>query len=94
MQSQVQGYYNAAQNFLLSETGVVPRTGNQDIFFPKLDWVINGKNTFTVSYNRMRWSSPNGVQTVPVYNDGIASWGSDYVKTDMLMGRLRIDADQ
>jgi len=89
MQSQVQGYYTAAQNFLLAETGVVPRTGSQDILFPKVDWVINSKNTFTASYNRMRWSSPNGVQTVPVYNDGIASWGSDYVKTDMFMGRLR-----
>ena len=89
MQSQVQGYYTAAQNFLLSETGVVPRSGNQDILFPKVDWVINSKNTFTASYNRMRWSSPNGVQTVPVYNDGIASWGNDYVKTDMFMGRLR-----
>ena len=89
MQAQVQGYYTAAQNFLLSETGVVPRSGNQDILFPKVDWVINSKNTFTASYNRMRWSSPNGVQTVPVYNDGIASWGNDYVKTDMFMGRLR-----
>jgi hypothetical protein len=89
MQTQVQGYYTAAQNFLLSETGVVPRSGNQDILFPKVDWVINSRNTFTASYNRMRWSSPNGVQTVPVYNDGIASWGSDYVKTDMFMGRLR-----
>ncbi|MGA2962421.1 MAG: carboxypeptidase-like regulatory domain-containing protein [Candidatus Korobacteraceae bacterium] len=89
MQSQVQGYYNAAQNFLVAETGIVARTGDQDILFPKLDWVINSKNTFTASYNRMRWSSPNGVQTVPVYNDGIASWGNDYVKTDMLMGRLR-----
>ncbi len=89
MQAQVQGYYTAAQNFLLAETGVVPRTGSQDIFFPKLDWIINSKNTFTVSYNRMRWSSPNGVQSVPVYNDGIASWGNDGVKTDMVMGRLR-----
>jgi outer membrane receptor protein involved in Fe transport len=89
MQSQVQGYYNAAQSFLLSETGEVPRTGDQNIFFPKLDWVINDKNTLTLSYNRMRWSSLNGVQTVPVYNNGIASWGSDYVKTDMAMGRLR-----
>lgn len=89
VQSQVQGYYSAAQKFLLSETGVVPRTGAQDIFFPKMDWVINSKNIFTASYNRMRWNSPNGVQTVPVYNDGIASWGNDYVKTDMFMGRLR-----
>jgi hypothetical protein len=89
VQSQVQGYYGAAQNFLVAETGIVPRTGNQDILFPKVDWVINSKNTFTASYNRMRWSSPNGVQTVPVYNDGIASWGNDYVKTDMFMGRLR-----
>jgi outer membrane receptor protein involved in Fe transport len=86
--SQAQSYYSAAQGFLLSETGTVARQGNQDIFFPKLDWVINSKNVFSASYNRMRWNSPNGVQTVPVYDDGIASWGNDYVKTDMALGRL------
>src|SRR5215813_1740360 len=45
-------------NFLASISGPVPRTGDQKLFLPKLDWVINDKNTLTVSYNRLRWDSP------------------------------------
>src|SRR5262249_17621605 len=43
--------------------GPVPRTGEQNILFPKLDWAINSKNHASFSFNRMRWSSPAGIQT-------------------------------
>lgn len=56
LQQQMQTYYNTGLAFIAGESGTVPRTGDQNIFFPKLDWVINGKNTFSASYNRMRWS--------------------------------------
>ena len=59
--NQVLGYYKAAQAFIQLETGTVARTGDEGVFFPKLDWVINNKNTFTASYNRMCWNSPNGI---------------------------------
>src|SRR4029079_18270071 len=50
-------------NFLNSLSGAVPRTGNQRLFLPKVDWNINDKNTLTATYNNLRWDSPNGIQT-------------------------------
>lgn len=85
---QAQNYYSQGLAFLASETGAVPRTGDQDIFFPKFDWIVNNKNTFTASYNRMRWASPAGVQTQPTVAYGIGSFGNDFVKTDMVNAKL------
>ncbi len=79
---------NKGLAFLVAETGNVPRTGNQDIFFPKLDWKVNDKNTVTLSYNRMRWASPAGIQTQPTVSYATNSFGNDYVKTDMFIARL------
>jgi hypothetical protein len=59
--------------------GPVPRTGDQNIVFPKLDWAINSKNHASFSFNRMRWSSPAGIQTQPTVTRGIASFGNDFV---------------
>ena len=54
---------NNTINFLSGATGPVPRTGDQKLFLPKVDWNINEQNTLTVSYNRLRWESPAGIQT-------------------------------
>lgn len=69
-------------------TGPAPRTGNQTLSFPKLDWQVNERNHATFSYNRMRWSSPNGVQTQSSTQYGIHSLGNDYVSVDWGIGRL------
>jgi hypothetical protein len=74
--------------FLQSLTGVVPRKGDQTIFLPKIDWIINDKHSFTAVYNRMRWESPAGVQTQAVVSRGIASFGDDLVTIDTLNTRL------
>ncbi|HWR36745.1 MAG TPA: TonB-dependent receptor [Clostridia bacterium] len=79
---------NAGLAYVRGLTGVVPRKGDQNIYFPKLDWRINESNTLAVSYNRMRWNSPAGVQSQPVLNRGIASWGDDGVKVDSFTARL------
>ncbi|MES2221987.1 MAG: carboxypeptidase regulatory-like domain-containing protein [Acidobacteriota bacterium] len=63
-------------------TGPAPRTGKQTLNFPKLDWLVNDRNHATVSYNRMRWSSPNGVQTQTSTQYGVNSLGTDYVSVD------------
>lgn len=55
--------YNNLLNNLNSLLGSVPRNGNQIIFFPKIDWQLNERNHLIFQYNRMRWSSLNGVQT-------------------------------
>ncbi|MCI0349020.1 MAG: carboxypeptidase regulatory-like domain-containing protein [Acidobacteriales bacterium] len=80
--------YNQGLGFLSSLTGVVQRQGDQTIVFPKLDWVIHPRHTATVSYNRLRWNSPAGVQTQPFVSRGIASFGDDFVKVDALSSRL------
>ncbi len=74
--------------FLTSLTGTVPRTGNQDLFFPKLDWHINDKETLSVSYNKLIWRSPAGIQTQASNTLGIASFGNDYVHADSLNAHL------
>jgi hypothetical protein len=80
---------NGALSFLNSLTGQVPRKGDQTIFFPKIDWHINTNNVLTVSYNRLRWDSLNGIQTQAVNNRGIDNFGDDFVDVDSLNARLQ-----
>ena len=79
---------NSVLAFLNSETGSVPRVGNQRLFLPKVDWNINSKNTFTATYNRLRWQSPAGIQTQPTNTIGKTSFGDDFVNDDSLNLRL------
>jgi outer membrane receptor protein involved in Fe transport len=74
--------------FLNTLTGNVPRKGDELLLFPKLDWNINEKNHASVEYNRMRWSSPAGIQTAAVVFRGVESFGDDFVKIDTLVARL------
>ncbi len=79
---------NAGLAYLTSLTGVVPRKGDQTLFLPKIDWRITDKHSLALSYNRLRWDSPAGVQTQPVVTRGIASFGNDGVKVDSFTGKL------
>jgi hypothetical protein len=78
---------NGALTFLTSLTGEVPRTGDQSVYFPKMDWHVNNNNLITVSYNRLRWNSPYGIQTTTNVARGIDSFGNDYVKDDTALVR-------
>ncbi|MCA1624865.1 MAG: TonB-dependent receptor, partial [Acidobacteria bacterium] len=86
--SVTQTQVNAGMNFLLSLTGEVPRKADQTLILPKIDWVINSRNTFSVVYNRLRAESPAGVQSQAVVTRGIASFGDDFVTLDTLNARL------
>jgi hypothetical protein len=79
---------NSGIAFLQSLNGVVPRKADQTLILPKIDWIINSRNTFSVVYNRLRAESPAGVQSQPVVNRGIASFGDDKVTLDTLNARL------
>lgn len=69
--------------------GTTPRTGDQDIFFPKVDWQINGKHHATFELNRLRWTSPAGIQTsTSALAYGTSSFGDDYVKDTFLIAKL------
>jgi Carboxypeptidase regulatory-like domain/TonB dependent receptor len=79
---------NAGLAFLQSVTGTVPRTGDELVMLPKIDWDINSRNHFSAEYNRMRWSSPGGIQTGAVVSRGVDSFGDDFVKDDTVIARL------
>jgi hypothetical protein len=74
--------------FINSLTGTVPRTGDQWLLLPKIDWQITSNHTFSINYNRLRWDSPAGVQTQATNTRGRASFGSDFVKVDWGTARL------
>ncbi|MBO0726289.1 MAG: TonB-dependent receptor [Blastocatellia bacterium] len=79
---------DSALNFLNSETGPVPRRGDQKLALPKIDWQINNANSFSITYNRLHWNSPAGIQTQPVVTRGVTSFGDDFVKIDWGTARL------
>src|SRR6201988_4226460 len=74
--------------FLRSVTGEVARRGDQILFLPKVDWNVNDKNTLTVTYNRLRWDSPNGIQTQATNTRARDNFGDDFVDIDWLTVRL------
>jgi hypothetical protein len=80
--------YNAGIAGLQSTLGTVPRTGDQTIYFPKVDWQVNAKNHVSVEANRMRWTSPAGIQTSPAVAYGLSSFGNDYVRDNWIVGKL------
>ena len=80
--------YNNGLNGLLGELGPVPRTGSQTIFFPKIDWQINSQNRASFEVNRMRWTSPAGIQTQSSNTFGVASFGNDYVRDTWGVAKL------
>ena len=88
-------YTAAAQNYidgvngLNSMLGTVPRTGTQTIFFPKIDWQVNGRNHASFEFNRLRWTSPAGIQTGLTSTNGIRSFGNDDVRVSFLIARLQ-----
>ncbi|MFL6283709.1 MAG: carboxypeptidase regulatory-like domain-containing protein [Pyrinomonadaceae bacterium] len=82
------GQVSGVTNFLNGLTGAVPRTGDQKLFLPKVDWNINNSNTFTATYNNLRWNSPAGVQTQAINTRARDNFGNDGVNIDWLTLRL------
>jgi outer membrane receptor protein involved in Fe transport len=78
----------AALALQTSLTGTVGRRGDQLILLPKIDWNVTSKHHASFTYNRLRWNSPEGIQTAAVVNRGIESFGNDYVKEDWGIARL------
>lgn len=53
----------AINNLLPRFYGQIPRTADNDLYFGRLDYHLNDKNTLSASFNFLRWLSPNGIQT-------------------------------
>ena len=79
---------DASLAFINTLTGPTPRRGDQKLFLPKVDWNITPNNTFTATYNRLRWASPAGVQTAAVVFRDRNGFGDDFVKSDSVNLRL------
>jgi len=88
--TQGSNLYSTDLAALLTDLGPVPRTGNQIINTPKIDWQINEKQHLSVLFHRLRWDSPGGVQTQATNNYAIDSFGTDFVKLDY--GLIRLDS--
>ncbi len=80
---------NDALNFLNNISGEVPRRGDQRLFLPKIDWVINDKHSASFSYNRLRWASPAGIQTQATNTRAKDNFGDDFVNVDSFNSRLQ-----
>jgi hypothetical protein len=83
-----QAQVDTAVGFLTNLTGQIPRTGDQLILLPKIDWNITAKHHASFTYNRLRWASPAGIQTAGVVNRGLESFGDDFVKEDWGVARV------
>jgi hypothetical protein len=80
--------YSTGVGGLNSMLGTVPRKGLQTIFFPKIDWQVNSRNHASFEFNRLRWTSPAGIQTGLTSSNGIRSFGNDDARVSFLVARL------
>ena len=81
-------YYTQGLGIINSFIGAVPRTGDQVINLPKLDYQINDRERLSLMYNRMRYSAPNGLYQPSTETEGRSGWGSDFIKEDFGIARL------
>ena len=82
---------NAAIAMLTTRNfGTITRSYDQDLALAKLDYILNQKNTLTLSLNYLRWVSPHGIQTQAVLNDGngIGNNADSTVRTRYGLARL------
>ena len=49
---------------------------------------MTNNHSLAVTYNRLRWNSPAGVQTAATVANGVESWGNDGVNDDWVIGRF------
>ncbi|MDR3775262.1 MAG: TonB-dependent receptor [Terracidiphilus sp.] len=75
---------------LLDDLGTTPRTGDEVLNTPKLDWQISQKQHASFLFHRLRWDSPGGVQTQTSNNYSRDAFGTDYVKLDY--GLFKLDS--
>jgi hypothetical protein len=61
----------------------VPRKANSELGFGKIDYRPVDRHAFSLSFNYLRWLSPNGIQTAAALNNaaGIGNNGDSTVRT-------------
>jgi hypothetical protein len=63
---------SAINNVLPRMFGLTDRTGNQSLYFLKLDYRPNERNSISASFNYLKWLSVDGIQTGIVSTSGAA----------------------
>ena len=81
--------YDTVLHQLNALLGSVPRTTDQLILFPKIEWRINNRIHIIAQYNHMRRTSANGVLYGATETDGIGSFGNSTTADDS--GGVRLD---
>lgn len=67
---------NAINALLPSFFTTLPRSGNQETGFGKIDWRPADRNTFSFSLNYQHFNSPNGIQSAIALTNGAAFNGN------------------
>ncbi len=66
-----------AIKYLQALSGSYPRTGVQDIFFPRLDWQMNDRNHVFANFNFSNYHSPSSYASSPSFtNSSVTTNGS------------------
>src|SRR5262245_60715234 len=65
----------------------LPRHNDQLTPLVKVDWLASDAHTVSITYNYMRWSNPNAIQT-PAVLGNVGRNGTDDVRIHSLNGRL------
>jgi hypothetical protein len=81
-------YYQQGLGIMQTLIGTVPRRQDQVINFPKIDYQINDRNHLALVYNRLRYSSPNGLYQPATETEGVSGWGDDFIKEDFGIAHL------
>ncbi len=68
--------------------GAIPRTASNDLYFGRMDYRMSDKNTFSASFNYLRWVSPNGIQTGLSSTTGAAITGNGDDTVHVRNGKL------
>ena len=63
---------SAANSVLPRMFGLTDRTGNQSLYFLKLDYRPNERNSISASFNYLKWLAVDGIQTGIVSTSGAA----------------------
>jgi hypothetical protein len=79
---------SAAIAFLQASAGGFERTGNQDIYFGKVDYQLSRNNRLSGSLNWQDWDSPNGFLTGVSTSSTVTDNGHDTVRSRFVVADL------
>jgi hypothetical protein len=74
----------SANAFLSGQTGIAPRSTDQDVGFGKLDYQATPRNHISTLFDYMNYHAPNAYSASPSYNDNSLSTNGSYALHDRI----------